>query len=113
MNDKEAEKLRIWIEDHYGEKTSVQICDRHSILLDKSYISMKGVNIHTDGIIEKNDKDGFGKVIISGFNYLMICLFGKEFSDIEDPRITIYCNGNSSFSYRKYRKAIAGVLDNY
>lgn len=113
MDDRELNKLQSWIERKYREKASVQICLKHSILLSSSYTAIDGLNIHTDGVIENNSKDGFDKIIVSGFNYLMLCLYGKEFSNIEDARIIVYCNANSKFTYRKYKNAIRGVLNKY
>ena len=113
MTDKEVVKLQIWIEKTYGENAIVRNNSKSSIMFNSSYIDRDGVDIHTDGVVECNSKDKFGKIIISGYKYAMLCLHGKEFSGISTPRIIIYCNANCDYAYRHYKRAIRGVLNNY
>lgn len=113
MTSKDAKRLQSWIEKNYGEPAAIQLCDKHSVILNSAAIDKYGVNLHTDGIVEKNNKDDFNRTIISGYNYVMLCLYGKEFSDFDGPRIIVYCNINKPNKVRMYRKAIRGILDNY
>lgn len=113
MTDKDAKRLQSWIERNYGEAAAVQLCDKHSVILNSAAIDVDGVDLHTDGIIEKNNKDDFNRTVISGYNYVMLCLYGKNFSDYDGPRIIVYCNTNKPNRNRKYKKAISGILDNY
>lgn len=113
MTDKEVVKLQIWIEKKYGENAIVKSNSKMSITLNSSYTDRKGINIHTDGVVERNNTDKFGKVNISGYKYAILCLYGQAFSGISNPRIIVYCNANCKYTYRDYKKAIRGVLDNY
>ena len=113
MTDKDARRLKLWIEKNYGECAAVKLCDKYSVILNSAAIDIDGVNLHTDGIVEKNKKDEFNRTIISGYNYVVLCLYGKNFSNYEGPRIIVYCNTNNPNRIRKYKNAIRGALDNY
>ena len=64
MTDKEVVKLQIWIEKTYGENAIVRNNSKSSITLNSSYVDRDGVDIHTDGVVECNSKDKFGKIDI-------------------------------------------------
>lgn len=113
MTGRDICKIQSWIENKYGEQSAVYVSENHSVILKSSMFGSSGVNIHTDGIIENNSKDGFDKAIISGFSYVVICLYGKEYSGRDIPRIIVYLNSNKSCSRRKCKKAISGILNNY
>lgn len=111
MNEKNASKLKKWISRKYRTKSEVFISGCSVIVkgeLDKS----EGCNIHTDGIIERCTRE-FNVCIVSGYNYVVICKFGKEFKDTKDPRIVVYCNKSSKWSKRRFKRTVRDTLRKY
>jgi hypothetical protein len=108
-------KLQNWVEKKYLTKTVVEEGSA-SVHIDesitKSYVSGTGTSIHTDGIVERNNRD-FGVSVISGYNYVVICRYGKAFNGISEPRIIIYTRDSSKWSYLKFKWTVKRILKMY
>ena len=104
-------KLRGWLERKYLTSSKVNN-GNSSVIIKKNLMESDGVDIHTDGIIERSTED-FDMCVVSGYNYAMVCKFGKEFKYEGEPRIIVYCNKSSSWSYRKFKRIIQSALRKY
>ena len=104
-------KLKRWLERKYYTRSSVDEGNA-SVVIKSGILDSEGIDIHTDGIVEKNEKD-FDMCIVSGYNYIIICKFGLEYKDSKDPRIIIYCNKTSIWKYWKFKSTIKSILRKY
>lgn len=104
-------KLKKWLERKYYTKSSVDE-GKSSVVINSNVLESEGIDIHTDGIVEKNDKD-FDMCIVSGYNYIVICKFGPQYKDSIDPRIIVYCNKTSIWNYWKFKSTIKSILRKY
>ena len=101
-------KLKGWLERKYYTRSSVDEGNA-SVVIKSDILDSEAIDIHTDGIVEK-DSD---MCIVSGYNYTIICKFGKEYKDSKDPRIIIYCSKTSIWKYWKFKSTIKSILRKY
>jgi hypothetical protein len=97
------------VTNKYATGTRVESSSK-TIVLHKELIFHSGVKLYTDGVKEINKE--FKTMNISGFNYAMVCFYGKEYSSL-DHRIIIYCNSSSNWDLSKYKKTIKEILNSY
>jgi hypothetical protein len=109
MSVKHIDILSKWIEKKYATGTRSEYRNNTMVLL-KELVFSDGIALYTDGIKEVNTE--FDGITITGYNYAMLCLFGKEYSDVNN-RILIYCNRNSKWGYFKYLKVLCNILNSY
>ena len=104
-------KLKRWLERKYYTRSSVDEGNA-SVVIKSDILESEGIDIHTDGIVEKNEKD-FDMCIVSGYNYIIICKFGSEYKDSDEPRIIVHCNRSSIWKYHKFKSTIKSILRKY
>ena len=104
-------KFKDWLERKYYTRSSVDE-GNSSVVIKDDILESDGIDIHTDGIVERNEKD-FDMCIVSGYNYIVVCKFGKEYKDTNEPRIIVHFNRLSSWSYWKFKRTIKSILRKY
>lgn len=113
MGPNDRTKLKDWVESRYHEDTDVPNA-RVSVTIDRNLFTNDSVGIYTDGVTETNHKDGgLETAIISCYNYVIICRHGAIFRTSSEPRIIVYCNPSSDWSFGKFKSTIKHVLENY
>ena len=75
-------KLKGWLERKYYTRSSVDEGNA-SVVIKSGILDSEGIDIHTDGIVEKNEKD-FDMCIVSGYNYLS---YVNSVKSIKIPKI--------------------------
>ena len=112
MDAKITKAIKSWAERKYLTATFSTTCGK-SIAFNRSFVTQKGAKLYTDGVKEVNKKDDFNTLSVSGYNYALLCLYGKQFQGIPDPRILIYVNEDSDWDITKLKKAIKENMKAY
>ena len=107
-----SKAIKSWAEFKYNTETSAEVRDL-SIAFNKQFVTQKGAHLYTDGIIEINKEDKFNSLIVSGYNYVLLCLYGKQFSNCKGPRILIYLNSTSNWTVAKIKNEIREDMKTY
>jgi hypothetical protein len=109
MDNGKISALESWVAHKYATGTRVESSTK-TIILAKDIVYHSGVKVYTDGVKEIS-KD-FSLINISGFNYVVVCFYGKEYSSLQH-RIIIYCNSTSDWDLSKYKKTVKEILNSY
>ena len=112
MDAKITRAIKSWAERKYLTATFSTTCGK-SIAFNRGFVTQKGAKLYTDGVKEINKKDDFNTLSVSGYNYALLCLYGKQFQGIPDPRILIYINEDYDWDITKLKKAIKENMKAY
>ena len=104
--------IKLWDEFKFSTEISAEVRVL-SMAFDKKFVTQKGAHLYTDGIIEINKEDKFNSLIVSGYNYVLLCLYGKQFSNCKGPRILIYLNSTSNWTVAKIKNEIREDMKTY